>query len=62
MPPHIGDFISQHVYNGKLKSNPDHPTKSKTIACRFVDISGVEQKDADGNSIMVSEVILSKEN
>ena len=62
MPPQIGDFISQHVYNGDLKSNPDHPTKSKTIACRFVDISGAEQKGPDGNSIMVSEVIISKEN
>ena len=62
MPPQIGDFISQQVYNGELKSNPDHPTKSKTIACRFVDISGAEQPDADGKSIMVSEVIVSKEN
>ena len=62
MPPQIGDFISQQVYSGELKSNPGHPTKSKTIACRFVDISGAEQLDADGKSIMVSEVIVSKEN
>jgi len=52
MPPQIGAFISQQVYNGNLRSNPDHPTKSKTIACRFVDISGAERRDADGNSIM----------
>ena len=61
MPPQIGDFISQQVYNGELKSHPGHPTKSRTIACRFVDIDGVEQLDADGKSIMVSEIIVSKE-
>ena len=60
MPPQIGDFISQQVYSGELKSNPGHPIKSRTIACRFVDIGGAEQLDADGKSIMVSEIIESK--
>lgn len=61
MPPQIGDFISQQIYGGELKSNPDHPTKSGTVACRFVDICGTEQLDADGKSSMVSEAIVSKE-
>ncbi|KAH9037839.1 P-loop containing nucleoside triphosphate hydrolase protein [Lactarius pseudohatsudake] len=52
MPPQIGDFISEQVYNGELKSNPEHPTKSSTTACHFVDITGAEQLDADGKSIM----------
>ncbi|KAF8263884.1 AAA domain-containing protein [Lactarius quietus] len=52
MPPQIGDFISKQVYKGELKSNPEHRTKSSTVACRFVDISGAEQLDADGKSIM----------
>jgi hypothetical protein len=62
MPPQIGNFISQQVYSGDLKSNPDHPTKSSTVACRFVDINGAEQLDADGKSSMVSEAMESKEN
>jgi len=62
MPPQIGDFISQRVYKGVLKSNPDHPIKSSTIASRFVDINGAERLDADGKSIMVSATIISKEN
>ncbi|KAH9068366.1 AAA domain-containing protein [Lactarius deliciosus] len=52
MPPQIGEFISEKVYNGELKSNPEHPTKSSTTACHFVDINGAEQLDADGKSIM----------
>ena len=62
MPPQIGDFISQRVYNGELKSNPGHPIKSGTTACRFVDINGTEQLDADGKSIMVSATTVSKGN
>lgn len=62
MPPQIGDFISQQIYGGDLKSNPDHPTKPGTVACRFVDICGSEQLDADGKSSMVSVAISSKEN
>ncbi|KAH9058403.1 P-loop containing nucleoside triphosphate hydrolase protein [Lactarius vividus] len=52
MPPQIGDYISEQVYNGELKSNPEHPTKSSTTACHFVDIIGAERLDADGKSIM----------
>ncbi|KAI9440017.1 AAA domain-containing protein [Lactarius indigo] len=40
MPPQIGDFISQRVYDGKLQSYSRHPTTSRTVACRFVDING----------------------
>ncbi|KZT29779.1 P-loop containing nucleoside triphosphate hydrolase protein [Neolentinus lepideus HHB14362 ss-1] len=38
MPPTIGDFISQHVYEGKLQSNPEHPVTGHR--CFFIDISG----------------------
>ena len=45
MPPQIGVFISQEVYNNKLDSNPDHPITSATLACRFIDVvSAIEQK------------------
>ncbi|KAK0193842.1 P-loop containing nucleoside triphosphate hydrolase protein [Armillaria mellea] len=37
MPPQLGDFISQAVYDGKLKSNPLHPIKDDIIACHFID-------------------------
>ncbi|KAH9972822.1 P-loop containing nucleoside triphosphate hydrolase protein [Lactifluus volemus] len=50
MPPEIGDFISDHVYNGILKSNPRHRVKPSTIACHFIDINGREQLDKDGKS------------
>ncbi|THH13051.1 hypothetical protein EW146_g7128 [Bondarzewia mesenterica] len=46
MPPQIGGFISQHVYDDKLKSNPLHPIKSATMACHFIDIpDGLEQRN-----------------
>jgi len=54
MPPQIGDFISQHVYDGILKSNPSHVVRSSVIACRFVDVEGTEQLDKDGKSSFVS--------
>lgn len=45
MPPQIGAFISREVYNDKLESNPEHPIKSATLACRFIDVVGAaEQK------------------
>jgi len=50
MPPQIGDFISEHVYEGKLKSNPKHVVPSSVVACRFVDVNGSERLDADGKS------------
>ncbi|KAE9405144.1 hypothetical protein BT96DRAFT_988692 [Gymnopus androsaceus JB14] len=43
MPPQMGDFISQNVYDGLLKSNPTHPITNKTIACRFINVLGNEQ-------------------
>ncbi|KAH9983328.1 hypothetical protein BJV74DRAFT_624857 [Russula compacta] len=54
MPPQIGEFISQHVYNGELKSYSGHPVHSSTVACRFVDVHGLEQLDDDGKSSFVS--------
>ncbi|KAH9959578.1 P-loop containing nucleoside triphosphate hydrolase protein [Russula dissimulans] len=50
MPPQIGNFISEHVYDGKLKSNPSHVIPSSVVACRFVDVNGSEQLDSDGKS------------
>ena len=61
MPPQIGDFISQHVYEGKLKSNPGHRVKSGTIACYFVDVNGAEQLDKDGMSSFVSSALVSEQ-
>ncbi|KAI0303790.1 AAA domain-containing protein [Multifurca ochricompacta] len=46
----IGEFMSQHVYKGKLKSNPSHPVSASTIACHFVDVNGMEQLDTGGKS------------
>jgi hypothetical protein len=40
MPPQIGDTISKHVYDSKLKSWDDHPITSATPACHFVDVEG----------------------
>ncbi|KAK0500409.1 P-loop containing nucleoside triphosphate hydrolase protein, partial [Armillaria luteobubalina] len=42
MPPQLGDFISQAVYESKLKSNPLHPIKDDIIACHFVNVMGRE--------------------
>ncbi|KIK63710.1 hypothetical protein GYMLUDRAFT_448451 [Collybiopsis luxurians FD-317 M1] len=47
MPPQMGDFISTAVYDGLLKSNPQHPISDQVIACRLVDISGTEQMEGD---------------
>jgi hypothetical protein len=57
MPPQIGNFISEHVYDGKLKSNPSHVIPSSVVACRFVDVNGSEQLDSDGKSSFVSGVV-----
>ncbi|KAK1236205.1 hypothetical protein PQX77_000549, partial [Marasmius sp. AFHP31] len=45
MPPQIGQFISDHVYDGELKSNPNHPITDKVLACRLVDAHGKEESD-----------------
>jgi len=51
MPPQIGRFISDAVYNGKLLSNPDHPITDNIIACHFIDVDGKERMQ--NNSFMV---------
>ena len=43
MPPHIGDFISDAVYDGQLRSNPEHEVQDE--ACWFVDVEGVEKRN-----------------
>ena len=57
MPPQIGKFISQHVYDGQLKSNPRHRVKSGTIACYFVDVNGVEQRNKGMSSFVSSALV-----
>lgn len=50
MPPQIGEFISQQVYDGLLLSDEGHVVPSSTIACRFIDVNGSERLDKDGKS------------
>lgn len=52
MPPQIGDFVSDKVYEGLLKSNPSHPVKNDVIACYFVDVMGAKEQN-DGDSFKV---------
>ncbi|KAJ7067045.1 AAA domain-containing protein [Mycena amicta] len=40
MPPQIGAFISEKVYDNKLKSNPQHPVSDREVACYFVNVTG----------------------
>jgi hypothetical protein len=48
MPPQIGQFVSDAVYEGQLKSNPLHPVTEETVACHFIDVvSGREQREGD---------------
>lgn len=42
MPPQIGEFISDSVYDGQLQSNSDHPVTNEVTACYFVDTDGQE--------------------
>ncbi|CAK5269394.1 unnamed protein product [Mycena citricolor] len=44
MPPQIGDFISQHVYDSKLSSNPMHPIPNSHIACQFINVVNSKEK------------------
>ncbi|SJL09703.1 uncharacterized protein ARMOST_13084 [Armillaria ostoyae] len=46
MPPQLGDFISQAVYDGKLKSNPLHAIKDDMIACHFVDVMNGRERQS----------------
>lgn len=57
MPPQIGEFISQHVYDGQLLSDEGHVVPSSDIACRFVDVNGKERLDKGGKSIYVSVAV-----
>ncbi|KAI0951281.1 hypothetical protein AcW1_008363 [Taiwanofungus camphoratus] len=43
MPPQIGDFISDQVYDGQLQSNPDHLIGHSLASCYFVDVEGCEK-------------------
>ncbi|ESK87246.1 atp-dependent helicase nam7 [Moniliophthora roreri MCA 2997] len=45
MPPQIGSFVSCHVYDGLLNSNPHHPITDEVLACRLVNVSGKEEKE-----------------
>ncbi|KAH7913562.1 P-loop containing nucleoside triphosphate hydrolase protein, partial [Hygrophoropsis aurantiaca] len=39
MPPQIGDFISQAIYEKQLGSNPEHPVTTDNMACHFINVS-----------------------
>ncbi|KAG0706771.1 P-loop containing nucleoside triphosphate hydrolase protein, partial [Suillus ampliporus] len=43
MPPQIGMFISDAVYDGLLESNPLHPVTGERMACHFINIPSQEQ-------------------
>jgi regulator of nonsense transcripts 1 len=55
MPPQIGDFISQAVYDGQLESNPQHLVTNERMACHFINIPSQEQ--LHGTSWKVSHLI-----
>jgi hypothetical protein len=57
MPSQIGDFISEHVYEGQLQSYSGHIIPSSAVACRFIDVNGSERLDKDGKSTLVSVVL-----
>ncbi|KAK0479978.1 AAA domain-containing protein [Armillaria novae-zelandiae] len=52
MPPQLGDFISQAVYESKLRSNPLHPIKNDIIACHFVDVINGREKSGGSTSFI----------
>lgn len=53
MPPHIGDFISDAVYDGQLKSNSEHEISDH--ACWFVDVAnGVEKRNGTSWEVCAS--------
>ncbi|EGN98887.1 hypothetical protein SERLA73DRAFT_181592, partial [Serpula lacrymans var. lacrymans S7.3] len=49
MPPQVGDFISQAIYDGKLQSNEFHQVTTDSMACYFVDVS-LGQEESFGTS------------
>lgn len=47
MPPQIGNFISDAIYDGRLLSNDDHPLGKSLVGaprktCHFVNVLGVQ--------------------
>ena len=52
MPPDIGEFISDAVYDGQLRSNPNH-LKAGKATCFFVDVCD-SIESANGTSWQVS--------
>ena len=53
MPPYIGDFISDQIYEGQLRSNPEHDVQKP--ACWFVDVPlGLERRN--GTSWEVGQI------
>ncbi|KAG2367898.1 AAA domain-containing protein [Suillus spraguei] len=43
MPPQIGRFISEAVYDSLLESNPLHSVTDERMACHFINIPSQEQ-------------------
>jgi len=56
MPPQIGDFISDAVYDGNLQSNPSHPITDSTVACYLIDVSHGRQQRQDTSFKNLAEV------
>lgn len=54
MPPQIGGFISDEVYDGLLESNPLHPVTSNTIACHFIDVLDGSEKSNKTSFVVCS--------
>ncbi|KAG1811375.1 uncharacterized protein BJ212DRAFT_1374047 [Suillus subaureus] len=54
MPPQIGSFISEAVYDDLLESNPLHPVTTERMACHFINIPSQEQRH--GTSWKVSHL------
>ncbi|KAG1831993.1 hypothetical protein DFJ58DRAFT_876079, partial [Suillus subalutaceus] len=44
MPPQIGNFISQAVYDGLLESNMQHPVTNERMAYHFINIPSQEHR------------------
>ncbi|KAH9850369.1 P-loop containing nucleoside triphosphate hydrolase protein [Lenzites betulinus] len=47
MPPLIGDVVSEVVYDGQLRSNPEHPIPYDTPSCWFVHVQESEERRFD---------------
>lgn len=56
MPPHLGEFISEAVYDAQLASNPLHPVKIPQSY--FVDVAESQEK-RNGTSWMVTSLYIS---